>query len=177
MFCLMEKESKTVSPLDCLSILPRNSASDSVPDAVWLTEDDKTLFVGLLVMGLIICLILGFVIGMWIVKRQATATNCRKVSSFSRPDLISSDWRHDNRSDDNGYPYTDNDTISVASDRSSYVAAVNPSRFDLIKMRLEKAENPTPSQSQNLYDLEDMPTLKVMIVSYLCKLIWNNLFI
>lgn len=163
-FCLMEKEAKTVSPLDCLSILPRNMALDSDEDSVWLWEDDKALTIGLLVAGLIICLVFGFGIGIVIVKRQAKAQNCGKETSFSRPDLISSDWKHDNPNEDIGYPYCDNDTISISSERSDYVAAVNPSRFDLIKMRLEKAENPAPSKSENLYDLEDMPSSKVYMV-------------
>lgn len=157
-YCLMEKEAKTVSPLDCLSILPRNMDFDQ--DSAWLTEDDKALAIGLLVAGLILCLVFGFGIGMLIVKRQAQ--NKRNESRFIRPDLISSDWKHDNKKEDIGYPYTDNDTMSIASDRSNYVAAVNPSRFDLIKMRLEKAENPVPCDSENLYGLEDMPYLKVI---------------
>lgn len=160
-FCLMEKEATTVSPLDCLSILPKNRASDASSDSTWLTEDDKTLAVSLLVVGLILCLALGFGLGMLIVERQANARNNRKQSDMSRPDLISSDWRNDKRNEDIGYPYTDSDTISMASDRSSYVAAVNPSRFDLIKIRLEKAENPAPHLTQNIYDLEDMPSSKV----------------
>lgn len=158
MFCLMEKEAKTVSPLDCLSILPKNSAF--ISDPVWLTEDDKALAVGLFVMGIILCLVFGFGIGMLIVNRQVHTRNTRKKSSFSsRPDLISSDWNNDKRNEDTGYPYTDNDTISMASD--NYIPAVNPSPFDLIKMRLEKAENPVIHQSENQYDLENMPYLKV----------------
>lgn len=160
-FCLMGKDATTVSPLDCLSILPRNSELDSSSDSVWLTEDDKTLAIILLVVGLILCLAFGFGIGMLIVRRQVNARNNKKQSDMSRPDLISSDWRNDKRIEDNGYPYTDSDTISMASDRGSYVAAVNPSRFDLIKIRLEKAENPVPHVSENLYGLEDMPDSKV----------------
>ncbi|XP_037036383.1 uncharacterized protein LOC119074378 [Bradysia coprophila] len=154
MFCLMEKDASTVSPLDCLSILPRNSASDS--DSVWLTEDDKSLAIGLLVMGLVICLGVGFAFGLLIVKRQAKAQNYGKQSGLARPDLISSDWRSSKANE--SYPYSDNDTISVASDQ--YVAAVNPSRFDLIKMRLEKSEKPEQNEGQNQYDLEDMPYSK-----------------
>lgn len=156
MFCLMEKDASTVSPLDCLSILPRSVDSDS--DSVWLTEDDRSMAIGLLVMGLIICLSLGFAIGIFIVKRQARAQKYVKPRCSSRPDLITSDWR--NSKINESYPYTDNDTISVASDKD-YVAAVNPSRFDLIKMRLDKSENPDQQQSQNQYDLEDMPYTKV----------------
>lgn len=161
-YCLMEKEAKTVSPLDCLSILPRNMdiEQDSDQDSAWLTEDDKALAIGLLVAGLILCLVFGFGIGMLIVKRLAQ--NQIKESRFTRPDLISSDWNHDNKNEDIGYPYTDNDTMSIASDQGNYVAAVNPSRFDLIKMRLDKAENPVPCDSENLYGLEDMPNLKVI---------------
>lgn len=159
-FCLMEKEAKTVSPLDCLSILPRNSEIESSLDSVWLTEDDKALTIGLLVLGLILCLGFGFGIGMLIVKRQVQWRNRGKQSGLSsRPDLISSDWKSDKRNEDIGYPYTDTDTISMASDEGSYVAAVNPSRFDLIKIRLEKAEN--PEKVENQYDLEDMPSSKV----------------
>lgn len=158
-FCLMDKGDQTVSPLDCLSILPRNSLYDPASDAVWLTEDDKLLAIGLLVMGLIICLVIGFGIGMWIVKRQSIARNNRKQSISSRPDMMPPDWKHYNRNED--FPYTDNDNVSIASDRSSYVMAVNPSRFDLIKMKLEKSENPTVHESGNLYDLEDMPYSKV----------------
>lgn len=159
MFCLMGKDAGTVSPLDCLSILPRSGEYDS--DSVWLTDDDRALAIGLLVMGLIICLGVGLAIGIFIVRRQTKAKNYAKPGGLARPDLISSDWR---RSNCNGtYPYTDNDTISVASDMGvdNYVAAVNPSRFDLIKMRLEKSENPEQHESQNQYDLEDMPYSKV----------------
>lgn len=159
-FCLMEKEAQTVSPLDCLSILPRNIDIESTPDSVWLSEDDKALTIGLLVLGLILCLVFGFGIGMLIVKRQVQWRNRRKQSGLSsRPDLISSDWKSDKRNEDIGYPYTDTDTISMASDEGSYVAAVNPSRFDLIKIRLEKAEN--SEKVENQYDLEDMPSSKV----------------
>lgn len=158
-FCLMEREAKTVSPLDCLSILPRNM--NSVQDSAWLTEDDKALVIGLLVAGLILCLIFGFGIGMLIVRRLANDQNYAKEGRFSRPDLITSDWKHDHRNNDIAYPYTDNDTLSIASDRNDYVAAVNPSRFDLIKMKLEKAENPIPCEIENLYGLEDMPYSKV----------------
>lgn len=155
-FCLMEKEAKTISPLDCLSILPRASGSDSdsTSDTVWLTEDDKALAIGLLVTGLILCLVLGFGIAVLIVKRQANAEKFTKQSVLTRPDLISSDWNNDKT-------YTDGDTISMASNRSCYVPAVNPSRFDLIKMRLEKAENPVPCEMENQYGLEDMPYSKV----------------
>lgn len=157
-FCLMEKDAKTVSPLDCISILPRNSLEDSELDSVWLTEDDKALAIGLLVMGLIICIACGFGVGILIVKRQLNTKNRRKLSTSSRPDLVSPDWKHDNR--DFSFPYND-DTMSIVSGKSTYVAAVNPSRFDLIKMRLEKSENPTQHESENQYDLEDMPYSKV----------------
>ncbi len=160
MFCLMEKEAKTVSPLDCLSILPKNGSLVEDEDSVWLTEDDRALAIGLLVMGLILCMVVGVVIGIVIVKRQV---NVKKRAGLSRPDLIGSDWNSDRRSKVASYPYTDTDAMSVASDRSSnYVAAVNPSRFDLIKIQLEKSENPAPHQSQNQYDLEDMPSSKVL---------------
>lgn len=157
MFCLMDKQAKTISPFDCLSILPRNNYSGS--DSVWLTEDDKVLAIGLLVMGLLIFLCFGFGIGVFIVKRKLNAKNNRKQSTLSRPDSMTPDWKHDKR---NGlsYPYTDNDTASIASGKS-YVTAVNPSRFDLIKMRLEKAENPYCVENEIQYDLEDMPYSKV----------------
>lgn len=160
MFCLMEKEEKTVSPFDCLSILPRNGGEESNADTVWLTEDDKALAIGLLVTGLILCMILGISIGILIVKRKANSKNSGNERQFSRPDLIT-DWRNDQSNAKVSYPYTDSDTISVASDSSNYVPAVNPSRFDLIKMQLEKSENPDRHESKNLYDLEDMPYLKV----------------
>ncbi|KAJ6636262.1 hypothetical protein Bhyg_14850 [Pseudolycoriella hygida] len=148
-FCLMEKDAKTVSPLDCLSILPRNGAQDSGSDLVWLMEDDKALVVSLLVVGLIVCLVFGFGIGTLIVRRQVNARKYAKRRTESRPDLITSDWR-------DGHPYAESDTMSVVSDRSNYVPA--PSQFDLIKMRLEKAEN--PNESENQYGLEDMPYSK-----------------
>lgn len=153
-FCLMNESAQTVSPLDCLSFRPRNALDDY--DPIWLSDADKPLAIGLLVMALLICLAFGCGIGVLIVQRQANVQNRFKQNFSTRSESMTPDWKRENKIRDFSYPYTDDDTASIASGKS-YVTAVNPSRFDLIKMRLEKAENPVQIESENQYDLEDMP--------------------
>lgn len=63
-FCLMDKSSTSVSPLDCISYAARNVQIEPV----WLYESSKTLTITLAVIVLTINVMVGIAIGFWMLK-------------------------------------------------------------------------------------------------------------
>ncbi|KAJ6645386.1 Leucine-rich repeat-containing protein 4B, partial [Pseudolycoriella hygida] len=64
-FCLMDKGSTSVSPLDCISYMKRQLRNDPV----WLFESSKTLTLTLMIISLTICVLIGMGIGYWVSVR------------------------------------------------------------------------------------------------------------
>lgn len=76
--CLMEKESTTVSPLDCISYTKRQGRME----AVWLFESSKTLIIILVVVGALLNVAIGIAIGFRIFNCNTLPKQNNQMTKF-----------------------------------------------------------------------------------------------
>lgn len=77
-FCLMDKNSSSVSPFDCISYVKRDNDIASV----WLFASSKTLTITLVVLSLTLNVAVGIAIGFWLLNYNPFSKRHSRMNRF-----------------------------------------------------------------------------------------------
>lgn len=89
-FCLMDKNSTSVSPLDCISYVKRYVQAEPV----WLFESSKILTITLAVIILTMTVFFGIAIGFWMLNYNPFSKHNKRMSEYSIESRDSVNSRH-----------------------------------------------------------------------------------